>query len=107
MRRMLALTAAVLITGTAGCSSSSPPSCSTGSCASAEIQKSLIGLQAKDGAAITAASCQTATADPGGNWTADCRVTESDGAVSEGKGNWFVSQEHVTYEPLTIISNSG
>jgi hypothetical protein len=97
-----ALTASPLL---AGCSS--PPSCSTGSCATREIQKSLVGLQAKDGAAITQASCETAVADPGGNWTATCEVDESDGSVSQGKGTWFVNTKQVAYEPLTVINGGG
>jgi hypothetical protein len=89
---------AAVLTLTA-CSSSSPPTCSDSACATTEIQASLIGLEAKDGAAITKASCKPAVLNPGGTWTASCTVTESDGAKSAGNGNWFVSTEKVTYEP--------
>lgn len=76
-----------------------PPSCSASACATSEIQRSLIGFQARDGAAITKASCSGAVLNAGNTWTATCTVTESDGSVTQGKGNWFVSQNKVTYEP--------
>lgn len=90
------------IGSSAGSGSSS--NCSTGSCATSEIQRSLVGLEAKDGAAITKASCKAATENSGGTWTASCQVTESDGAVSEGTGNWFTNTNQISYEPLTIIT---
>ena len=95
-----ALVLAALFTLTAaGCSSSSPPSCSDSSCATQEIQKSLIGIEAKDGAAITKTSCKAATLNPGGVWTASCAVTESDGLRFTGTGNWFTGTQRVTFEP--------
>lgn len=98
---------AALIVALVGCGStapgaaapSSPPSCTTGTCAAGEIQRSLVGLQAKDGAAITKAACKTARANPGGTWSAACTVTESDGTVTTGTGNWFPAKDQVSYEP--------
>jgi hypothetical protein len=87
----------------AGCSSRM--SCTTGSCAAQEIQRTLIGDQAKDGAAITKAVCKDAVLDPGGTWTASCTVTESDGAIIQGDGNWSTSDNEVTYEVTAVPSS--
>jgi hypothetical protein len=113
-RQACAVTGAVLAGLLAGCSvsasignggqPSSAPSCSTSSCATSEIQRSLVGLQAKDGAAITKASCKPAAENNGGTWTASCTVTESDGAVYDGKGNWFPAQGTVSFEPLKVLT---
>ena len=104
LRYAAPLVIAAALALTACSSSSSPPSCSTSSCATAEIQRSLVGLEAKDGAAITKAACQPAVQNAGGTWTSSCTVTESDGYVSQGAGTWFVSTQKVTYEPTAAAT---
>jgi hypothetical protein len=116
MRRTPVLMAAPLVAAAlsvTGCSASlsvgggqpsAPPSCTTSSCATAEIQRSLVTLTAKDGAAITDASCKPAKANPGGTWTASCTVHESDGAVYSGRGNLFPATKTVSFEPLDVIT---
>ena len=84
-------------------------SCTSNACVASEIERSLVGLAAKDGAAITKADCQASTVrhNAGNTWSADCTVTESDGSVSQGIGNWFVSTRQVSYDVLRIITPAG
>jgi hypothetical protein len=113
MRRITAVAGAVLIAGALSACSvsasigagqpSSSPSCASSACAASEIQRSLLGLEAKDGAAITKAACKAARENPGGTWTATCTVTESDGGVYDGKGNWFPAKAQVSFEPIAVM----
>ena len=84
-------------------------SCTSNTCVTSEIERSLVGLAAKDGAAITKADCQASTVrhNAGNTWSVNCTVTESDGSVSRGTGNWFVSTRQVTYDPQDVITPQG
>lgn len=94
-----------LAAGLALADCSSQPSCTTGTCAASEIQRSLTGLTAEDEAVITEAQCgASARLNAGGTWTVACTVTESDGKVYRGLGNWLPGQGKVTFEPVTVIS---
>ena len=97
---------AAAVVALAGCASagSTVPSCTTASCAAAEIQRSLVGLVAKDNAVMTKAVCAAAgVRQAGGTWTATCAVTESDGSVWRGYGSWVVATGDVAFEPVTQV----
>ena len=105
VRRLVPLAAVVAL---AGCTStgagSTVPSCSTASCAAVEIQRSLVGLVAKDNAVMTKAVCAAAgVRNAGGTWTATCTVTESDGSVWRGYGSWVTATNAVAFEPVTQV----
>ena len=80
-------------------------SCTSNSCIASEIQRSLVGIVAKDESVITQASCDasTVTENAGNTWTATCTVTYSDGQVWSGDGNLIPSRNEVTFEPQAII----
>lgn len=70
------------------------------------IEKSLIGIVAKDYAVVTAAVCQPSTLkhNAGDTWTETCTVTESDGSVSTGFASLIPATDQITYDPQTLVS---
>jgi hypothetical protein len=80
--------------------------CTTNACVASDIEQSLLGQIAKDNAVATKVVCPVSSvkANAGQTWTASCRVTESDGTVSEGYGNFVESSDQVTYDPQTVLS---
>src|SRR5580704_12089902 len=94
-------------TTTAVAPASSAPPCVTHACIAADIQKSLIGLVAKDEAVVTKAACKPSTVkqNAGQTWTVACTVTESDGSVASGYANLLPAAGKITWDPQTVISS--
>jgi hypothetical protein len=75
--------------------------CTTDSCISVSLQRSLVGLVAKDDSVITGATCyaQTVKRNAGNTYTARCHVTYSDGTEYAGFATFIVAQDQVSWEP--------
>jgi hypothetical protein len=75
--------------------------CTTDSCISVSLQRSLVGLVAKDDSVITGATCyaQTVKRNAGNTYTARCHVTYSDGTEYAGFATLLVAQGEVSWEP--------
>jgi hypothetical protein len=93
----------------AAAGSPSAPACTSSGCLTDQIQGDLLSVVAKDGAVITKASCKASTLkqNAGGSDTVYCKVTESDGAVSEGYANLIPSQQEITWDPTDVITEPG
>jgi hypothetical protein len=91
----------------AAAGSPSVPACTSNACITSVIQKSLLGIVAKDDAVVTAATCQPSTLkrNAGGTYTVTCKVTESDGNVSSGYANAVPSTGTITWDPQQVISS--
>ena len=87
----------------------SPSACTSNACLTKQIQHNLLSIVAKDGAVITKAACRASTLkrNAGGTYTVYCKVTESDGAVSEGYANLIPAQDEITWDPTDIITPPG
>jgi hypothetical protein len=79
----------------------SQAACTTDSCIASGLQKSLVGLVAKDNSVITAATCykRTVKHNAGNTWTASCHVTYSDGTEYSGYATYDVAKNEVLWEP--------
>jgi hypothetical protein len=93
----------------AAAGSPSAPACTSDACLTKQIESDLLSVVAKDGAVITKASCRASALkrNAGGSDTVYCKVTESDGAVSEGYANLIPSQEEITWDPTQVITEPG
>jgi hypothetical protein len=80
---------------------STSAACTTNACIASGLQKSLIGLVAKDNSVITAATCykRTVKHNAGNTWTAECHVTYSDDSVYSGYATYDVAKNEVPWEP--------
>jgi hypothetical protein len=87
----------------------SPSACTSNTCLTKQIQHDLLSVIAKDGAVITKAACRASTLkhNAGGTTTVYCKVTESDGAVSEGYANLIPAQDEITWDPTDVITAPG
>lgn len=87
----------------------SPSACTSNACLTKQIQHDLLSVVAKDGAVITKAACRASTLkhNAGGTTTVYCKVTESDGAVSDGYANLIPAQNEITWDPTDIITPPG
>jgi hypothetical protein len=75
--------------------------CTTDSCIASGLQKSLVGLVAKDDSVITKATCykKTVKRNAGNTYTAECHVTYSDQTVYSGYATYDVAKNEVLWEP--------
>lgn len=75
--------------------------CTTHACIVSDIERSLVGLVAKDESVITKAVCFKSTVkdNAGGTYTASCDVTYSDQTVYSGYATLIPAKDQITWEP--------
>ncbi|HZR50068.1 MAG TPA: hypothetical protein VFB06_11170 [Streptosporangiaceae bacterium] len=81
--------------------SASAPPCTTAACVITEIQDTLVGTAAKDGAAFTKFTCSPSSlkVSAGPTYTVKCTAYYSDGMTARGTGNWLLKTGDVTFVP--------
>ena len=80
--------------------------CTSHACIVSDVEKSLVGLVAKDESVITKAVCYKSTvkANPGDTYTVSCDVTYSDGTVYSGDATLLVAKDQIAWEPTGQVS---
>jgi hypothetical protein len=75
--------------------------CTSRTCIAQELDRSIPGDIARDGSVMGKTTCAVHTVknDGGGNYTASCDVTYSDGEVWSGYGTVLTGQDKVSFEP--------
>ena len=87
-------------------SAASTAICTSHACIVSDVEKSLVGLVAKDESVITKAVCYKSTvkANPGDTYTVSCDVTYSDGTVYSGDATLLVAKDQIAWEPTGQVS---
>ena len=87
-------------------SAASTAICTSHACIVSDVEKSLVGLVAKDESVITKAVCYKSTvkANPGDTYTVSCDVTYSDGTVYSGDATLLVAKGQIAWEPTGQVS---
>ncbi len=87
-------------------SAASTAICTSHACIVTDVQRSLVGLVAKDESVITKATCfkSTVKANPGDTYTVSCDVTYSDGTVYSGDATLLVAKDQIAWEPTGQVS---
>lgn len=73
--------------------------CTSNSCITGDLQRTLTGLTDKADQVVTKVVCQPSTVknDGGGIYSATCTVTHSDGTVNSGTGTVETKQGNITF----------